>query len=262
MAAAAHPDDIEFGMAGTLLLLKQAGAAIHMWNLADGACGTQRLPPTKIRALRKREAMASARLAGATLHPPIGKDLLLFFDASHLAKAAARLRAIQPDILLLPSPQDYMEDHQNAARLLAGAAFVRAMPNFKTSPASKPWSGDMTLYHAMPHGLRDALRKRLRPGQYVDIASVLAKKKEMLAAHRSQQEWLDSSQGMNATLREMEAMARDLGRLSGSFRFAEGWRRHNHLGYSSKDRDPLSEILGPLAHIDRAYEEDLHAPTP
>ena len=35
LAAAAHPDDIEFMMAGTLLLLKRAGAEIHMWNLAN-----------------------------------------------------------------------------------------------------------------------------------------------------------------------------------------------------------------------------------
>jgi len=40
LAASAHPDDIEFMMAGTLLLLKEAGAEIHMWNLANGHCGT------------------------------------------------------------------------------------------------------------------------------------------------------------------------------------------------------------------------------
>ena len=41
-AIAAHPDDIEFYMAGTLLLLKKAGYAIHYMTLASGSCGSIR----------------------------------------------------------------------------------------------------------------------------------------------------------------------------------------------------------------------------
>ena len=41
LAMAAHPDDIEFMMSGTLLLLKKAGAEIHMCNLANGCYGSQ-----------------------------------------------------------------------------------------------------------------------------------------------------------------------------------------------------------------------------
>ncbi|MFA6111669.1 MAG: PIG-L family deacetylase, partial [Candidatus Latescibacterota bacterium] len=33
-AVAAHPDDIEFGMAGTLLLLARAGCRLHYLNIA------------------------------------------------------------------------------------------------------------------------------------------------------------------------------------------------------------------------------------
>ena len=36
LAIAAHPDDIEFMMAGTLLLLKQAGCETHYLNIANG----------------------------------------------------------------------------------------------------------------------------------------------------------------------------------------------------------------------------------
>ncbi|MEO6036439.1 MAG: PIG-L family deacetylase, partial [Verrucomicrobiota bacterium] len=39
-AVAAHPDDIEFMMAGTLLLLKNAGYEIHYMNLSRGNCGS------------------------------------------------------------------------------------------------------------------------------------------------------------------------------------------------------------------------------
>ena len=40
LAIAAHPDDIEFVMAGTLLLLKEAGWQIHYLNLTDGDMGS------------------------------------------------------------------------------------------------------------------------------------------------------------------------------------------------------------------------------
>ena len=40
IAIAAHPDDIEFCMAGTLLLLKHAGLEIHYLNLSTGTCGS------------------------------------------------------------------------------------------------------------------------------------------------------------------------------------------------------------------------------
>ena len=41
MAVAAHPDDIEFYMAGTLLLLREAGYEVHYMTLASGSCGSR-----------------------------------------------------------------------------------------------------------------------------------------------------------------------------------------------------------------------------
>jgi hypothetical protein len=35
-----------------------------------------------------------------------------------------------------------------------------------------------------------------------------------------------------------------MGTLSGRCTFAEGWRRHNHLGFCEPGTDPLGEILG------------------
>lgn len=42
IAIGSHPDDIEFMMAGTLLLLKEAGSQIHYLNLSIGNCGSQK----------------------------------------------------------------------------------------------------------------------------------------------------------------------------------------------------------------------------
>jgi LmbE family N-acetylglucosaminyl deacetylase len=191
------------------------------------------------------------------IHPPITEDIAIMHEPSLIKKAAAVIRTIKPSILLVPSPQDFMEDHQNACRILVTAAFVKGIRNYRTSPSVEHWNGATTLYHAMPHGLRDSLRKRVRPGQYVDISSVMAKKRTILSMHRSQKEWLDISQGIDSYLQVMESMAREVGTMSGHFEYAEGWRRHSHLGFGPIDDDPLSRLLGNACGIDPEYEQSL-----
>jgi LmbE family N-acetylglucosaminyl deacetylase len=244
LAAAAHPDDIEFMMAGTLLRLKDAGCEIHLWNLANGCCGSATLPREETAAVRWREARASADLAGGIAHPPLFNDLEVFYDAPSLAKVAAVLRRIRPDIILTQSPQDYMEDHQNTVRLVVSGAFVRAMRNFVTDPDEAPSDPMVAIYHALPHGLRDSLRQPVEPHFYTDITAVLPRKRGMLACHASQKEWLDLTQGMDAYLNEMERMSREVGRMSTRFEFAEGWRHHSHLGFAPEHFDPLNHLLG------------------
>ncbi|MFH0938666.1 MAG: PIG-L family deacetylase [Planctomycetota bacterium] len=257
LAAVAHPDDIEFMMAGTLLQLKAVGAEIHMWNLANGNCGTAVHDSSKIVRLRAQEARDSARVIGARAHPALVNDVALFYEPKLLAKVGAVVRQVKPTIILTQSPCDYMEDHQNTCRLIVSAAFVRGIRNFKTSPKVATWSGNTALYHAVPHGLRDGLRALVRSGQYVDISSVLAKKREMLSRHKTQKEWLAVSQDMDSYLKEMEVMSRALGRMSGRFEYAEGWRRHSHLGFGPADYDPLSEMLGNACWTDPDYEKAL-----
>ena len=257
LAAVAHPDDIEFVMAGTLLRLKQAGAEIHMWNLANGCCGTATHDRAEIVGLRAEEAEKSARIAGAINHSSIADDMAVFFECGLLARVAAVVRTVKPNIVLTHSPQDYMEDHQNVCRLLVTGAFTKGMRNFPTDPSVPPWEGKTALYHALPHGLRDGLRKLVRSGQFVDITPVLDTKREMLAQHKSQKEWLDVSQGMDAYLKEMEDMSAAVGKQSGRFKFAEGWRRHSHLGFGPADYDPLQQLLGDACWKDPQYEADL-----
>ena len=98
LAAAAHPDDIEFMMAGTLLRLKDAGCDIHLWNLANGCCGSQDLSRQETITCRWQEAQASAALAAGTCHPPLFEDLEIFYDKASVEKVAAVIREIQPDI--------------------------------------------------------------------------------------------------------------------------------------------------------------------
>ena len=65
LAVMAHPDDIEFTCAGTLVLLKRAGWDVHLATMTAGDLGTASLSRAAISRIRKKEAAASARLLGA-----------------------------------------------------------------------------------------------------------------------------------------------------------------------------------------------------
>jgi LmbE family N-acetylglucosaminyl deacetylase len=256
IAIAAHPDDIEFYMAGTLWLLKRAGWETHYLNIASGNCGSLKWNAAKTRFVRRREARQAARILGAHWHSPLCDDLEIFYDLKLLRRLAATIREVKPTIVLTHAPQDYMEDHTNTSRLAVSAAFVRGMPNFKTIPARGHVEGDVTVYHAMPHGLRDGLRRKVVPELFVNATSVHATRREALACHRSQKEWLDVSQGLDSYLIAMGEMSRAVGRMSGRFKHAEGWRRHSHLGFCSEADDPLRLALSAHCRLNRAYRDE------
>jgi LmbE family N-acetylglucosaminyl deacetylase len=257
IAIGAHPDDIEFYMGGTLLLLKQAGYQTHYLNLASGNCGSVEYNGPTTRSIRNTEARAAAKVLGAQFHPSLTDDLEIIYSLDLLRTLAAMIREVKPKIVLTHSPMDYMEDHTTACRLAVTAAFARGMPNFKTTPSRSAADYDVTLYHAMPHGLCDGLRRRIIPGAFVNTTSVHNAKHQALASHKSQQGWLDVSQGLNSYLLAMEDASLEVGRMSKRFKHAEGWRRHLHFGFCSPDADPLSQALGKKCLINKTYERAL-----
>jgi len=160
-------------------------------------------------------------------------------------------------VILTHSPQDYMEDHMNTSRLAVSAAFTRGMPGYRTSPPRKAINTPVTIYHANPHGQRDGLRRRIDPGAFVDTTTVHARKHAALACHRSQLAFLDATQGMNSYLQTMEDFSLAMGRMSGAFTHAEGWRRHLHWGFCEEHDDPLRDALGARYLVNEEYERGL-----
>jgi len=245
LAVGGHPDDIEFMMAGTLLLLKEAGAPIHMWSMTDGSLGSISTDRVRTAAMRLDEACASARIAGAAFHGPIARDMELVCSVELVSRAAAVIRRASPRILLLPAPEDYHPDHRNASSVALSAVLAARLPAYQSRPPVPPLEAGVAIYHALPFGLRDPMGKVVEAGQYVDVTGELDHKTRMLDAHESQRDWLLASQGVDC-LGVMEEMCRELGRASGAFEYAEGWRRRLYVGFSAEEGDPLSELLGPL----------------
>lgn len=246
-----HPDDIEFVMAGTMFLLGERGCELHYMNIANGCYGTAEYSKEEIIRIRREESIAATKVMGATYHESIADDMGVFYTEEMIRRMTAVVREVQPDIVLTASPQDYMEDHMNSCRIAVGGTFVRAMNNYVSIPPQPATEKDVTVYHAMPHGLVDGLRNPIVPDFFVDVADVIDRKGEMLACHRSQKDWLDRTQGMGSYVDTMKELTQQAGALSGVYRYAEGWRRHLHFGYSRTEQTPLEDLLGDRITVKR-----------
>jgi LmbE family N-acetylglucosaminyl deacetylase len=256
-AVGAHPDDVEFNMAGTLVLLAQAGFEPHMMNVSRSNLDSNELSEEEITRIRRREAENSARVIDAIYHPPIADDLMIFYDDQLLRRMTAVVREIRPTIVLLPSLNDYMEDHTNTARLVVTACFSRAMGHYTSDPPRAATPQDVYLYHAQPHLNRDGMRRRVVPDLFVDVSSVLDTKLRMLACHESQRQWLDETQGLDDYLESMRQATAEVAQMlpDGGWQYAEGFRQHSHIGFSVRDRNPLAEILGEKLRVRSEHKE-------
>ncbi len=242
LAVAAHPDDIEFVMAGTMLRLAQRGWDLHYFNLADGCRGSMTMDRQQTATTRLAEAQRAAELLGAKFYPPICRDMEILYSFELVAKVTAVVRQSKASILLTHAPTDYMEDHEQACRLAVSAAFSHGMPNLDSQPPVAPYFTPLTVYHAQPHGNRTPLGEPVRPDFIVDTSPVMEKKVAALEAHACQKEWLDESQGMDSYVQTMRDLTGDVGRMAG-FEFGEGWRRRQHWGFCGPTDDPLRDAL-------------------
>lgn len=244
LALFAHPDDVEFRAAGTLLALGEAGYELHCATATSGDLGALLGTRAKIAATRKAEAKAAAKLLGAKWHASFAEDMQVLYSTRLLRRATALVRKVAPTILLTHPPVDYMEDHTETCRLAVSAAFIRGAPLFRTSPERSATLGPIAVYHSTPHGLVGPLGEPRPPALLVDTAKGHAQKLAALALHQSQREWLDATQGLGSYVETADAQSRALAALVPGLEHAEGWTQHHHLGFGPTGFDPLEQALG------------------
>ena len=247
LAIAAHPDDIEFVMAGTMLQLKKRGWDLHYFNIANGCYGSLTTDAAETARIRLAEGRAAAEMLGATFYEPICDDMHIFYTAQMLHRVASVVRRADPQIVLTHAPIDYMIDHENACRLAVSAAFIKFSRHFPCEPPAEAVAGDVAVYHAQPHGNATPMREPVRPDFVVDCGDVLEQKRQALEQHKSQQNWLNETQGMSSYVQSMVDNSADVGRfVTPAFSFGEGWRQHLHLGFGAAGYDPLRDTLSDL----------------
>jgi N-acetylglucosamine malate deacetylase 1 len=239
----AHPDDAEILAGGTLALLAARGHQVTICTMTPGDCGSRTHSPDQIAALRRKEAAASAALIGAQYLCAEFRDLAIFNDDDSRRRVTAVIRQTRPEIVLTASPVDYLCDHEITSTLVRDAVFSAPVPNYRTPGDGAPLESIPHLYFMDAVGGADRDGLPITPDFVVNVASGFETKRQMLASHSSQREWLRAHHGMDEYLLTMEAWTKACGARAG-FTHGEGFRLYK--GHPYPQTPALESLLDGL----------------
>ncbi len=229
----AHPDDAEFTCAGTLARLhKEAGCRIVIATATSGDCGSATHRPEQIARIRHREAVKAASILKADYCCAGCMDLQIFYDRPTFMRFTEIIRKSRADVIIAPSPIDYMCDHENTSQIVRAASFAAPIPNVMSEDLnpSEPLPAVPWVYYVDPMEGVDHFGRPIDPGFVIDITGTMPIKEKMLACHASQREWLRAHHGMDHYIISMRDWSAARGRLIGA-KYGEGFRQHLGHGY-------------------------------
>lgn len=213
----AHPDDVDFGAAGTVANLTDSGVAVTYCLVTDGQAGghDQTIARTTMAAIRRDEQTKAAAEVGVTDLCFLGfGDGAVEFNMELRHGLTRVIRQVRPQVVITQSPHinlasvygshaDHVATGQGVwAAVYPDARNPFAFPELLTS-GFEPWSVDEIWI--MNHEHADAV---------VDITAQLDRKMRALRAHVSQHRDPDA---MEARVRErFRASAEQAGLPAGS----------------------------------------------
>ena len=171
LAVAAHPDDVEFGCGGTLLVAADAGLQVVVVDLTAGELSTHGDPAT-----RERERRRATELLGLTGRECVGlPDGRVGCEPEHRDAIAAVIRRLQPRVVLAPHTEDRHPDHAAAGCLVRDACFFAGVAKAGPGPPHRP----RRLYHYMLH-------QPFEPVFVVDVWAVWDRRLQVATVYASQ----------------------------------------------------------------------------
>ncbi len=179
LAVVAHPDDAEYLCAGTLARAKADGAAIGICVMCKGDKGQPDPPIDDLRAIRREEMTAAAKLLGAELLWAGFGDGELADRAPERNELVELFRRFQPTLVLAHSAADYHADHRAASSLAEAASW------FATSAGHQTQSAPLGVQPAV-WWMDTVNMTGFEPHFYVDISQHVELKRRMLGCHKSQ----------------------------------------------------------------------------
>lgn len=190
LAVSAHPDDIEFGCAGTLCLWADEGAEVTFCIVTDGSTGTQdrTLIGKGLQGVRRQEAVKAAAVLGAKEVLWLDyRDGYVEYTLDLRRDIAAAFRRVKPHRYVVMDPTPTIADRfvNHPDHRAVGQASLDVVLTAGTTPGHFP---DLIEAGLDPwRGLRELWM--MGPGDKpipVDICSTVDRKVEALLCHRSQ----------------------------------------------------------------------------
>lgn len=186
----AHPDDIEFGSAGTAAKWAKYGSEVTYVVLTDGNIGSREAGMTaeKLAEIRRREQSEAAEVAGVTRCLFMGEPDGRLQPTLELRKKLVRLiRQYKPNVVVCGDPQFFYSDgyinhpdHRYAGQVALEAVFPSSdSPLLFPELVEEGYEPHKVNYVYISFGRREA-------NTYIDITETVDVKIAALRKHASQ----------------------------------------------------------------------------
>jgi bacillithiol biosynthesis deacetylase BshB1 len=211
LVVAAHPDDAEISVGGTILRLTQAGRQVGIVDMTRGEMGTR-----GTREDRDAETARANELMGVgyrtNLELPDGRVQATVESREALARV---MRETRPSTVLAHTLEDRHPDHAATGRLAREAWFLSGLKRLAELDGGPPAARPTRLLHFLSH-------EAFEPTLVVDVGPVWEQKVEVVRCYASQlAPSHEGDQGAHFLygadiLRRMETKARTFGERIGA----------------------------------------------
>jgi LmbE family N-acetylglucosaminyl deacetylase len=189
LVVTAHPDDVDFGAAGSVAAWTGSGIDVAYCIVTDGDAGGAEygVPRHDMVDLRREEQTAAAKLVGVTDLTWLGYPDGRLEPTIELRRDISRvIRRVRPDRVVCQSPErNYQRIYaSHPDHLAAGEATLCAV----YPDARNAWAHHELLEEGYePHTVREVwMMTGVEPNLYFDITDTIDRKIEALLCHRSQ----------------------------------------------------------------------------
>jgi LmbE family N-acetylglucosaminyl deacetylase len=190
LVISAHPDDVDFGCAGTLAAWAREGAGIFYAICTSGEKGTDNpaMSPLRLARMREKEQRAAARVVGAEevafLRKPDGE---LEYSLEFRGDLVRVIRRFRPHIVFTHDPANRAYDNQYIFhadhRLVGELAFDAVYP----AALNRNYYPEHFAEGFGPHAVSEIyFFAAAQPNIWVNIEATFEQKLKALACHRSQ----------------------------------------------------------------------------
>jgi len=197
LVVVAHPDDIDFGIAGTVAALTEAGTSVHYALATSGEAG----PPEEaerdvVKDLREREQRAAAAVVGVHDVRFLGLPDGHLVPGLELRREIARvIRDVRPELVIAQSSERRYDRiyASHPDHLAVGEATLAAVYPDARNPHAHV---DLLEQGLAPHTVPEVWIAHLDPPDvFVDVTDVFERKVAALSSHASQVAWIEDVAG-------------------------------------------------------------------
>lgn len=228
MAIAVHPDDVELGCSGTLLMEKMHGKKTGVVDLTRGELGTRGTAE-----IRDEEAIRSAAILQLDVRENLGMaDGFFRNDETHQRLLIRAIRKYRPEIVLANALEDRHPDHGRAGHLITDACFLSGLRKIETVD-----SDGLAQEYWRPKYVFHFIQDRYATPSFVyDISPVFERKLQSIRAYSSQffsadygkdepQTYISSPEFLNAIIGRHQMFGKMIG-----VPYAEGFITEKMIG--------------------------------